>query len=120
MPGHVYITQGQPEQLRHIAGEVALSLGFRVEPESDWTLKLLKSSLAASLFLGAFVTYCEFRAHVVVPGDGTAHLVLERNNPWWTGFIGINRVRNRAVELANAWGAELQRQGVLILQRFDT
>jgi hypothetical protein len=120
MPGHAYITRGTPDQLRQIAGDVATAQGFRVEPESAWTLKVGLSSMAASLFLGAFVAYCDFKVHVVVPGDGTSHLVLERNNPWWTGLIGIRRVKNRAIELANAWGNEMQRQGVQILQRIDS
>lgn len=119
MPGHVYITQATPEHLLEVGGNVAGNLGYNIEQEGPWTLRLQKGSLAASIFVGAFVAYCDFKLNVIFPGDGTAHLHLERNTPWWTGVIGVKRVKSRAKELADAYGNEMVRQGVAIIQRND-
>lgn len=119
MPGHVYVTQATPDHLMEVAGGVAAAFGYEIQQEGSWTLRLKKGSLAASFFVGAFVAYCDFRLNIVFPGDGTAHLHLERNTPWWTGIFGVNRVKNQARELADAYGNELVRQSVAILQRND-
>ncbi|MCB9892968.1 MAG: hypothetical protein H6839_00795 [Planctomycetes bacterium] len=119
MPGHLYVTQGQPEHLLQITGDLAPAMKYRVEQSGAWTLKLQQGSLAASIFVGAFVAYCDFTVNIIVPGDGTTHWVLERNTPWWTGIIGVNRVKGRARDLADAYGNEMARQGVPILQRND-
>ncbi|MCA8911598.1 MAG: hypothetical protein KDB82_07825 [Planctomycetes bacterium] len=119
MPGHAYITNADPNVLKGIAIHVAGGMGFGVQDAAPWSVKVTQSSMAASLFLGAFVCYCDFNVNIVSSPDGTQHLVLERNNPWWTGWIGMNRVKNRARELADAYGNELIRQGVQILQRND-
>ncbi|MBZ0135836.1 MAG: hypothetical protein K8I27_05645 [Planctomycetes bacterium] len=119
MPGHAYITHGDPNVLRDVAIQVAGGLGYGVEPQGAWRLKVSQGSLAASLFLGAFIAYCDFTVDVVSHADGTYHLLLHRNNPWWTGWIGMNRVKNRAIQLADAYGNELMRAGVPVLQRND-
>ena len=119
MPGHAYITHGDPNLLRDVAIHIAGQMGFGVEPQGEWTMKVVQGSLAASIFVGAFVAYCDFVVHVVSHADGTNHLVLERNTPWWTGWIGVSRVKSKARELADAYGNELYRVGVPIIQRND-
>ena len=119
MPGHLYVTQGLPEHLLDISGQVASAMGYSITQVGPWTLKLQQGSLAASLFVGAFTAYCDFTVNILIPGDGTAHLVLERNTPWWTGFLGVRRVKGRAIDLADAYGNEMVRQGVPIIQRND-
>lgn len=119
MPGHAYITAGDPHELKDVAIHVAGGLGYGVEDTGPWSLSVTHGNFVVSLLVGAFIAYCDFKVHVVSPGDGTHHLVLERNNPWWTGVIGIGRVKKRARELADAYGNELIARGVQIHQRND-
>lgn len=119
MAGHAYVTTTNPETLEQAAINVAGSMGFGVKPVGPGALAVTKGSLVASIFVGAFVAYCEFRVNVSVAPDGTSHLVLERNSPWWTGVIGVSRVKKRARELADAIGNELIRLGVQIVARND-
>lgn len=119
MPGHAYITTGDPNLLRDVAINVAGALGYGVESAGAWRLKVTQGSLTASIFLGAFIAYCEFTVDVVSQADGTHHLVLVRNSPWWTGWIGVSRVKSKARDLADAYGNELMRVGVPIIQRND-
>lgn len=117
MPGTAYITNGDPGALMDVAIHVAGGLGYGVEETAPGTLSVKQGSFVASLFLGAFIAYCDFKVVVHSPGDGSAHLVLERNSPWWTGVIGVNRVKKRARELADAYGNELVARGVPIVSR---
>lgn len=119
MPGHAYITHADPNLLRDVAIHVSGQLGYGVEPRGPASLRVTQGSLTASIFVGAFIAYCDFAVDVVSHADGTHHLVLQRNTPWWTGWIGVHRVKNRARELADAYGNELYRLGVDILQRND-
>lgn len=119
MPGHAYITHGDPNMLRDVAMHVAGAMGYGVEPQGAYRMKVCQGSLAASIFVGAFVAYCDFTVDISTSADNTVHLVLNRNVPWWTGFIGVGRVKNKARELADAYGNELVRVGVPILQRND-
>jgi hypothetical protein len=117
MPGHAYITYGDPNVLKEVAIHVAGGMGYGVEQTGPWSMQAKQGSLAASIFVGAFIAYCDFNVSVVAQPDGTQHLVLERNTPWWTGLIGVKRVKNRAAELADAYGNELIRRGVQIVRR---
>ena len=119
MAGHAYITAGDPDLLKDVAIHVAGGMGYGVEDMGPGSLKISQGSFAASIFLGAFIAYCDFQVQILVPGDGTSHLVLERNNPWWTGVIGVNRVKKRARELADAYGNELVARNVQIVRRDD-
>lgn len=117
MPGTAYITMMEPDHALRLAHEVATNMDFTVQRCADWQLEVRRGSLVASIFVGAFVAYCDFRLTVVMPGDGTTHLVLERNSPWWTGFIGVSRVKRAAQELADALGNAIHGAGGQILSR---
>lgn len=119
MPGTAYITNGDPNMLRDVAIHVAGQMGFGVQPEGAYRLRVQQGNLAASIFVGAFVAYCDFTVDITTHADNTAHLVLQRNTPWWTGWIGVSRVKGKARDLADAYGNELHRVGVPILQRND-
>lgn len=120
MPGHTYVTTAAPEVIERIALDAAGRLGFTIETEAPGRYVVRKGSLVASIFVGAFVAYCDFRVWVAVAPDNTSHLVIERNTPWWTGFLGVSRVKTRALELADACGNAMFASGVQILARNDT
>lgn len=119
MPGHAYVTNGDPNVLMDVAVHVAGGMEYGVERAGQSSLKVTKGNLVASWFLGAFIAYCDFTVNIVGHPDGTQHLVLERNSPWWTGVLGVNRVKTRASELADAYGNELVTRGVQIVTRAD-
>lgn len=119
MPGTHYVTNMPPDQLKHLAIHVAGGMEFGVNETAPWSLAVTKGSLAASIFVGAFVAYCDFQVHINVLPDGNTQLVLERNTPWWTGFIGVGRVKTKALELADAYGNAILSQGFQVLHRAD-
>lgn len=119
MAAILLVTGAPPEYLRDTALNVARDLGFELVPLNDWSHGAKKGSLALSLLFGAFVAYCDFKLNIAFPGDGTSHLILERNNPWWTGYIGVSRVKGRAAELANTIQQVLGQNGVPIYDRRD-
>ena len=143
MAAILIVTNAPPEHLRDTAVGVARSLNYDIAPLFDgpqdlaqpvgtsngqlaqpfgvaatgWSHSARQGNLALSIFFGAFVAYCDFKLNVVFPGDGTSHLILERNKPWWTGAIGLSRVKGRAVDLANAIHNALGQAGFAILDR---
>ncbi|MBK8207164.1 MAG: hypothetical protein IPK87_10330 [Planctomycetes bacterium] len=119
MPGTQYITNMPAEQLKHLAIHVPGGMEYAVSEVAPWQLAVTKGSLAASIFVGAFVAYCDFKVHVGTVPDGNSQLVLERNTPWWTGFIGVGRVKTKARELADAYGNAILSQGFQVLHRAD-
>lgn len=119
MPGTQYITNMPSQQLKDLAIHVAGGMEFGVQDIAPWSLAVTKGSLAASIFVGAFVAYCDFKVHIAVLPDGNSQLVLERNSPWWTGFIGVGRVKTKALELADAYGDAILSQGFAVLHRAD-
>ncbi|GIK51557.1 MAG: hypothetical protein HPKKFMNG_00762 [Planctomycetes bacterium] len=119
MASIIVITNAQPQHLRDAALHVAQSTSYTITPLAEWSFGATQGSLALSILFGAFVAYCDFKLHVSSPGDGTTYLTLERNTPWWTGFIGVNRVKRRADDLVNAICSVLGSQGVAIFHRRD-
>jgi hypothetical protein len=119
MAGILIVTQAEPLYLRDTALGVAQSMGYEIAPLDEWSHSAKQGNLAMSIFFGAFVAYCDFKLRVVFPGDGTSHLILERNVPWWTGVIGNNRVKGRAMDLANGIQNAIGQAGFAILDRRD-
>jgi hypothetical protein len=65
-----------------------------------------------SIFVGAFVAYCDFEIEIEEGRhEEDVDIVINRNSPWWTGIIGIGRVKSRARELAEAIGDGIHRKG---------
>jgi hypothetical protein len=119
MAAILIVTNAQPELARDMSVQIAQSMGYSTQQIADWSFAVQQGNLVASIFLGAFIAYCDFKLHVSGPGDGTVHIVLERNNPWWTGYIGCSRVKGRANDLMNAIHNTLGQQGYAILDRRD-
>lgn len=119
MAATLLVTLAEPMNLRDTALGVAQSMGYEIARLDEWSHSARQGNLALSIFFGAFVAYCDFKLNVVFPGDGTSHLILERNKPWWTGAIGLSRVKGRAVDLANAIHNALGQAGFAILDRRD-
>ena len=98
---------------------VAKDLKFAVYRVGDWELRIQKGSLLASIFVGAFVAYCDFRVFVE-EDDGGVDIVIERNRPWWTGAIGVGRVKSWAKTLASHLEDEIKHQGGKVRDRKDS
>jgi hypothetical protein len=100
-----------------IAGKVARRLEFATHRIDDWEWEATKGSLVASIFLGAFIAYCDFRIWVEEERDRSVAISIERNCPWWSGIIGVNRVKNQAAALADAIEEALEKDGGEVLER---
>jgi hypothetical protein len=108
-----------PEAVMGNAARLAQQLGHTVVPLGPQELSIASGSLALSIVIGAFVAYCDFRAWVQQLPDGTTELTLRRNRPWWTGLIGVGRVKKKAGELADAIAGALAVQGMPLLDRAE-
>ena len=113
MAGIALISNLETATALDIASDVARHLGFSVRRVGNGELTVQRGNLAASIFFGAFIAYCDFRVYAEPSGK----ITIERNSPWWTGVIGVNRVKN----WANSYADELQRaiagQGGKIINR---
>lgn len=97
MPGHKFVVSGlEPRRVRQLAVDVGTDDGFAVEEPDRWEIRLRQGGMASSILLGAFIAYCDFPVSIQDFDDDSVEVVLQRNNPWWTGLIGVNRVKKRA------------------------
>ena len=105
MDGCLLTVRGEAAQVKQTFESAAVAGGFTVTPVDPWTLKAQKGNMAMSIFLGAFIAYCDFTGRISTAPDGSIQLAIERNKPWWTGLIGVNRVKNAC----NSLGDDVQR-----------
>jgi hypothetical protein len=115
MPGFKIITDMDPELAIKAVSRVAKRLGFSVYRVEDWELVVQRGNLALSILLGAFIAYCYFPVRFEEDRRGNLRIVMERNTPWWTGFIGISRVKSWAKSLADGVEDEIEARGARIL-----
>lgn len=117
MPGFSIRTDLDAEAAFKTARRTAKDLGFTVRTTDDWEFSAQKGNLMASLFLGAFIAYCDFHVFVEEDRKGEVDISIERNSPWWTGVIGVNRVSNAAKALADAIDDAILADGGKVLKR---
>ena len=118
MAGHLLVTDLPAEKAYRLARRVAADLQYEVQPFDDHAFTAQKGSLAASIFVGAFIAYCNFKIYVDERRADT-EIRIERNSPWWTGIIGVNRVKTRVKELANALADRIEDEGSRVLKERD-
>lgn len=118
MAGHKLITDLDSELAYKIARKAAKGLDFAVTSLGDGAFAAQKGNLAMSIILGAFIAYCDFKVMVEDDDDRTL-IEIERNAPWWTGFIGVNRVKTRAKELKDDIVRRIEDEGGAILKDKD-
>ncbi len=111
MAGFDFVFQGTAEQALDAVRAAAQTEQFEVSTTPDGRLSAKKGSFGLSIVLGAFIAYCDF-TFATQPNDGGTRLTMTRNNPWWTGLIGISRVKSAATRFAdtlqNTAGARIQ------------
>jgi hypothetical protein len=105
------LTDMKAETAVQTVDRVARRLSFSVYRTGDWELVAQKGNLVLSVFVGAFVAYCYFKIFVYADRGERVEIEIQRNSPWWTGLIGVNRVKNWAKTLANAIEEEIEHQG---------
>jgi hypothetical protein len=119
-PGNHLVTNAPAQHVLGLTQHMAQQLGFKLRPTSPWSYGAQKGSLAVSILFGAFIAYCNFNVYVNQMPDGNTGVSIIRNKPWWTGVIGVKRVKNRADELGNAIGGALTQQSFAILAHQQT
>jgi len=121
MAGFIITTDMAPEKALRLACDVADGLDFEVSDVNSWTFRATKGSFPLSIFLGAFIAYCCFDVEIQ---DGSHHdevdIVIIRNSPWWTGWIGVQRVKSRAKELAEAIADAVEKEGARVVRERAT
>jgi hypothetical protein len=102
MAGVDFVVRGAEDEVLATVREAARAEQFDVAMEPDGLLAVRRGSFALSIVLGAFIAYCDFKFMLEPAVGDTVRLSLVRNNPWWTGLIGISRVKKAAARLADA------------------
>jgi hypothetical protein len=116
MAGHIIVTNLEEKTALKLARDVARDLDFNVERTDEFTFNASKGNLALSIFVGAFVAYCNFTIEINrAKYEGEVEIVINRNSPWWTGVIGVNRVKSRAKELAEEIADAIEKEGGKVL-----
>lgn len=119
MAGSVIVTDMEVNKAMKLVRFVAKEEGYAVRRIEEDELTIRKGDLASSIFLGAFVAYCFFNARFDFDRQGGVEIELERNNPWWTGFIGVGRVKSAFKKLIDAIEDEIEHAGHRILRSED-
>lgn len=115
MAGFKIWTNLEPEKSYRLARREAENQDFAVRPIGDFSFSAQKGNFAVSLLVGAFIAYCDFRVDVDDLGSET-EIRIERNSPWWTGVIGVGRVKKRARDLATAIADRIEDEGGKVLK----
>lgn len=117
MSGFRIITDLDVERVDKIARRTAKDQGFRVKRLDDDALSVCKGNLFVSILAGAVVAYCNFEIVLDESKKGDTKLTLERNKPWWTGLIGLSRVKKAAKALVDAIAQEIEDAGGEIMSK---
>jgi hypothetical protein len=115
MPGLVLQTSLDRDKAFSAAAKAARDLGYTVETVTERQFTARRSNLAMSLLLPPFTPYCNFLVTVLEGDDGGHELVLQRNNPWWTGYFGLRAVKSAFDQLLNATEDAVEAAGGKIL-----
>lgn len=118
MAGITIVTDLDPKDALRTVRSAAKELGFKVYRVDDWELQIQKGNLFASIFLGAFIAYCNFQVFIE-ESRNKLKIVIERNTPWWTGLIGVSRVKGQAKSLADMVEDDIEDGGGKIYARKD-
>ena len=116
MAGFILTAELESDKALPAAARAAQGCGFELQHHTEWDFTARRGSLAASLLMGPFVTYCNFRVSVLEHPQGV-QVVVQRNFPWWAGWSGVRGARSWAEKLANAIDAALVECGGKILDR---
>jgi hypothetical protein len=116
MAGFILTADLSQDQALSAAARAAHAQGFDVQHTTECEFVARRSSLPASIVMGPFVTYCNFRVSVLEHPQGV-QVVVQRNFPWWAGLSGVRGARTWAEKLANAIDAALVESGARILDR---
>lgn len=100
MAGFDFVIQGTADQALEAVRAAATAEQFEVSTTPDGRLSAKKGNFALSIALGAFIAYCDF-TFATQPDGANTRLTMTRNNPWWTGLIGISRVKKAATRFAD-------------------
>jgi hypothetical protein len=113
------LTDSKPEEAMQASLRAGEKLRFKVYRVGDWEMVAQRGNLLLSVFVGAFVAYCYFHVRVFADRGDRVEVEIQRNTPWWTGAIGVNRVRNWAKSLADEIEREIEHAGAKIHGRKD-
>lgn len=116
MAGFNLLTNVERDRALDIAEFVATELGYQVYQLEDDELKVRKGNLMLVILFGIFAgPYCDFQVIVTEDKKGRVEIEITRNNPWWTGLIGISQVKTAARRLAEEIEDEIEGQGGRVL-----
>jgi len=107
----------KPEQTIRIVASAARQLGYSVGFTGDWELTLKKGGLLSNLLAGPLAPPRDFRVVVRERSDKTVEVSISLNKPWWSGMVGLRRLRSQAQALADAVESAIRESGGKILER---
>jgi hypothetical protein len=119
MPSIIIATDLDPKLALKTVKNVAEDLEFHVSRTDDLELLLTKGNLFASIMVGAFIAYCHFSVFIEEKGE-RVRIIIQRNTPWWTGLLGVSRVKAQAKKLADRIEDDIEEQGGNLYARRET
>jgi len=103
------------EECLNVVGNSARKLNYTVIFLGERELAIRKGSLLGTLLVGAVAPQCDFRVSVE-ERPSCRDILIRINRPWWSGLVGMQRVRARAKELADTITAAIRDRGGSILE----
>lgn len=116
MPGFRIVTNVGADQALKIVSKAARDLGFSVGITDDYALSASKGSFVLSLIAGVF-SYSNFKISAKELDKDVVEVVIERNQPWWTGLIGMNSVKAKVKAITDATARDLEGIGGKIMRK---
>ena len=114
MAGIKLLTKLDPQTCLKIAWRMAQDLGFSLTPLDESARRF--SATKGSILAGPFAPPCHFEISVASYSDAN-EIILEKNNPWLTGAIGVGKVNRQAEDLISAIAAAIEKEGSTTLER---
>ncbi|MFO0937926.1 MAG: hypothetical protein U0798_15600 [Gemmataceae bacterium] len=118
MPRTELYTDASHEEALDAVAEACKPAGFHIVSEGKRKLTVQKGSLATSIFLGAFVVYCNCQVTVERDGDELC-IDFEWGTTWWQGIFGPMRTKTAMNQLIDHVCDILEDEGREIMERLD-
>jgi len=117
MAGIKIVTDMDPETALQLAWRAAQDLSFTLTPIAGGSFCASKGHSILSFLVGPAAPHCQFKIAAQKYPDGSTDLVLERNNAWMSGRIGLRRIMAEAEALMQKAAEAIETNGSKVKER---
>jgi hypothetical protein len=117
MAGVAFVTSLTSDAALAAGNAAATALGLQIRHRRPHQFAARQGSLLRSLLLPPHRPYCNFLVTLLQEDDSLSEIVLESNEPWWTGTYGLKAVEDMFDRFVHAVADAIEKAGGRILKR---